>query len=79
MEDLFANNFVIFPNPAQDQIRIVLDNVVESPSFSIYNTLGQELQTGSLNNETIVDISELSFGIYFLQIGSKTQRFVKSN
>ena len=79
MDNLFTNNFVIFPNPAQDQIRIVLNNVSESPRFSIYNTLGQVLQTGSLNSETIVDISELSSGIYFLQIGSKAQRFVKSN
>lgn len=68
--------FVIYPNPAKDQIRILNGNSEGNSSFIVYNTIGQELLSGALNAETLINTSTLSSGIYFLKIGTQTQRFV---
>jgi hypothetical protein len=45
-------------------------------NFIVTNTLGQELLSGFVNTETLINTSGLSAGIYFLRIGAQTQRFV---
>ena len=61
----------IYPNPATN--RIVIDTKVQShnATFKIYNAIGQELVQASANvysgnQETSVDVSSLSPGVYFI-------------
>ena len=68
--------FVIYPNPAKDQIRILNGSALGDSNFIVTNTLGQELLSGFVNTETLINTSGLSAGIYFLRIGAQTQRFV---
>lgn len=75
------NEFSIFPNPANDQLRIT--NYEKSLSgdlgVSIFDISGKLVLThkpiNPLTNETI-DISNLKSGVYFIKIGNKTQKFV---
>jgi spore coat protein CotH len=68
--------FIVYPNPANDQIRILNGNSNGNSEFYLFNTIGQELFKGSLSNETFINTSNLSSGVYFLKIGVQTQRFV---
>ncbi len=68
--------FVIYPNPANDQIRILNGSALGDSNFIVTNTLGQELLSGFVNTETLINTSGLFAGIYFLRIGAQTQRFV---
>ncbi len=70
------SSFIIYPNPAKDQIRILNGNPSGDSNFTVYNSIGQELLSGSLNAETLINTNELSTGIYFLKVGFQTQRFV---
>ena len=70
------SSFIIYPNPAKDQIRILNGSSFGDSNFTVHNTIGQELLSGSLNAETILNTSNLSSGVYFLRIGVHTQRFV---
>jgi hypothetical protein len=70
------SSFIIYPNPAKDQIRILNGTSSGASNFSVYNTIGQELLSGTLNAETLINTAELSSGIYFFKVGFQTQRFV---
>ncbi len=65
---------LIYPNPATDIVRIVVDTDVPY-IVRIFNGLGQQLITGnSVSRETSLDVSKLKQGIYFIKIesGGKT-------
>lgn len=57
----------IYPNPANNKIYIVSENIIES--VSLINSLGQTvLLSEQNNNEFIMDISQFKNGMYFIQI-----------
>lgn len=60
-------NFKIYPNPAQDLIKISTDSQLEK--ISIYNMLGVNvLEYDAHQKENTIDISFLSNGVYFVTI-----------
>ena len=65
----------LYPNPANDKIRIVGVDCVHD--IQIYNAYGMPVKTASINGESEIDISHLSSGIYFLRMGSHAMKFVK--
>ncbi len=75
------NTSRVFPNPAQNEIRVLFaDGAQENTSIAIYDAMGrciitQSVPTGS--NAEIVDVSELSDGIYTCQVSNgNTSAFV---
>lgn len=75
--------FSVYPNPAQNEITINLDEAVAH--FSILNTFGQTIVSQTSNNSSSIDISleVMEPGIYFievfdaLEISLGKKRFVK--
>lgn len=65
----------VYPNPASDVV--YLKNIpCESINYTIFNVLGQKVVSGTTNS--IISISELEKGLYFLQIaGENYQNTVK--
>ena len=77
---VFANYFSVYPNPANDVLNINSKQNIEINSLSIYNVLGQLLQT--LANPTkIIDVSGLKTGNYILKVvtenGVSSSKFSK--
>lgn len=72
--DFTADNLVkIFPNPVVDNLRI--DNYT-GPSVNIYNQMGQIVfRLDTFDNQ--IDLSHLSSGVYFLELGIERIRFIK--
>jgi hypothetical protein len=54
------------PNPATTQVHIT--SPVKLESYTISNTSGTQLQSGVLENDNNIDISQLPQGLYFLQL-----------
>jgi hypothetical protein len=54
------------PNPATTQVHIT--SPVKLESYTINNTSGTQLQSGVLENDNNIDISQLPQGLYFLQV-----------
>lgn len=71
----------LFPNPAADQIQVSFSSPLWSDQIGkIYNSQGQLMTTYHLRQGTNlqeIDISRLSPGAYFLQLGRTGQSFVK--
>jgi hypothetical protein len=72
------NHNFLFPNPASQSIRV--PNIPLNSTFKIINTLGTTLLESSFIDSEI-DVSQLSSGVYFVQIYSgdniRTAKFIK--
>jgi len=76
---------LVYPNPAGDYVEITIPPLERgSGAVSVYDVLGQ-LQSTSVNfvdtsasgGQVRIDISSLSPGVYFVQVGGKVLKFVK--
>lgn len=73
VEDVELNQLVkIFPNPATDQITLRTDLQLES--YQIFDSFGRLVDQGVFNQSLQVNLSSLTYGVYFLQ--AKTDRGV---
>jgi hypothetical protein len=60
------NKITLSPNPATTHTHIT--SPVKIESYTINNTSGTQLQSGVLENNNNIDISQLPQGLYFLQL-----------
>jgi len=71
-------NFKIIPNPNTGSFYI---KGITNGTYRIFNTVGQVVHSGGLNNDALINISEAASGIYFIEIRDgkqvDTQRFIK--
>lgn len=68
--------FNIFPNPTKNEINIELQNDIKG-KLVITNQLGQFVKELKINdNKLIVDVEELSPGIYYLNIFNKRENIL---
>lgn len=80
----FTKKFDVYPNPANDRIHYALDLFVpvEKLQIEVLDLAGRSLVDDMLINpatnlEGVLDISELSGGIYFLKVSSDLYSFNK--
>ena len=62
-----TENFVVYPNPAQDKIRI---KGASALNYRNYNINGVAVMKGKLPYNETLDVSSLNNGIYFIEIES---------
>lgn len=69
-----GNEISIYPNPVSGTMNVILNRAEE---VVIYNMVGQKVASFNGNiGANSFDASNLNSGIYFLQAGSSTQKFV---
>lgn len=68
MNGQIGDNFRIYPNPASGQLHI---SSGESCGIIIINAAGQVVLTSAITGNTILDISTLEKGIYFLKASNE--------
>lgn len=73
-ENFSSNDFVVYPNPANSEIKIKSNKVIDF--IEIYNVLGKRLLKTSKTNLSI-NIKDLRGGIYFLNVYSNGSKVVK--
>ena len=84
--DLFLENGItMYPNPAQDNITIKNSNSIQLDQLAIYDVYGRLINMIDLHDmqeKKIIDVSNLTSGVYMLQIQSNgvrtTKRFIKN-
>lgn len=79
VDDVFASNLKIYPNPANEYITVESRNI-KIKSLEIYSLLGQKMKSDLQLKNDKVDISDLSNGLYLLRVsaesGSSTRKIV---
>ena len=78
-DDYENRNVSIYPNPTQSKINLSL-NYSKEVHYKLFSPLGKQLMTGTItsSNEEI-DISHLPSNIYFLKVGNKIHKVLKTN
>lgn len=67
----------LYPNPSSDFIQI--SELTKTENYKIYNILGSEVKSGTIDNSSKANIQSLTNGAYFLKLssGNTTFRFIK--
>lgn len=70
--------FTFYPNPSQDYLNLSIVNDIFIGQVKVINMLGKTvLESNIIEKDTILDISSLNSGIYYLIIRNKFYKFVK--
>ncbi|WP_298393310.1 N-acetylmuramoyl-L-alanine amidase [Flavobacterium sp.] len=78
-----AKEITLFPNPAQNEINIIVENTLNEEIFiEIYDLTGKSVFTSSFiskesNLQKTVDISQFSVGTYFVKTTVGGEEFIK--
>lgn len=79
-ENFKNNELKIYPNPFNDYLKLSTETNLNIKTITIYNSLGQIVNTNSSNFEHI-DVSKLKTGYYFIEIvtneGKKIEKIIK--
>ncbi len=74
VDNEIAKNFTVYPNPVNKQLQLQLSPTLEFKTATIYNYYGQLVLQ---SNTTKINVSNLSSGIYFLEIETNKGKGVK--
>jgi hypothetical protein len=74
-EDNFDENILVYPNPAQNVIK--LSNMNGAENLAIYNLTGKIILTRTVDVDlTDIDISAFDSGVYFIKIYTKNESVI---
>jgi len=73
-----ANAFKVYPNPVNNVLNVERAMFDKNDALEITDVLGNRIkQTLLVTENSLVDVSELNSGVYFVKIGNSTQKFIK--
>jgi hypothetical protein len=78
-ENVPDNQFSLFPNPANHEVTVALDNehIFEVSFYSITGHKVPAIITACSDSQLKFDVSELNAGIYFIEVSSNTNKLFK--
>ena len=80
LEDVETKMFSLYPNPTEGVLTVETQNLAspqKQTTYRILNLMGQTLLEGRTEGvSTRIDVSDLSDGMYFINIEGATQKFV---
>ena len=68
----------LYPNPTDDFITLVVDDNIGVVNYSLYDTQGRMIKEGSTSSSSILDLSDMSKGSYFLKVKERTFKIIKN-
>jgi hypothetical protein len=78
IENSHQDLFSVFPNPAKNTINIKADYNLIGKAYSIYDNSGKIVLSGKINSEnTLIEIGNLSGGIYLFSVGENLKQTFK--
>ena len=83
-----TKNFQIYPNPASNNVQLIIDNEQLGETIQILDITGKTVKPiiaslvlseveGKAKQSLSIDISNLQNGIYFVKVGNTVQKFIK--
>ena len=73
-----SNLFSVYPNPANSQINVKADAKLLGSVYNVYDNVGKVVLSGKINSEnTVIDLGNLSGGIYLFSVGENLKQTFK--
>jgi hypothetical protein len=70
------NEFSVYPNPTSKQITLKANTNLVGAFYTIYDNMGKTVISGQINAaQTVIELGNLSGGIYLFSIGENKQSF----
>ena len=73
-DNIISKNFTVYPNPVNNNLQLQLAPHLEFKKATIYNYFGQLVLQ---SKTTIINVSGLSSGVYFLEVETNNGKGVK--
>ena len=77
----FASSFNIYPNPVSDRLYIETLTQTQTLTVEIYDVYGRRQSMVNGQQSTVIDVSDLNSGVYFVKVvtenGETVKRFIK--
>jgi hypothetical protein len=73
--DIETSTISVYPNPATDNITIILPENVSQGIFTLYDTQSKVLIRQEISNRDIVSVSRLATGIYIYNVRTEKQSY----
>ena len=64
------NQIQVYPNPVENNLHI-LTNYIQVNSYELYNMLGDRIKSGKLQENKVIDLSNIIEGLYFIRINTQ--------
>jgi hypothetical protein len=75
-EIIELNEFSVYPNPTSNQITLKANHQLIGAFYTIYDNMGKSVMSGQINSpQMLIELGNLSGGIYLLSIGEHKQSF----
>ena len=77
--DLFEtpkNILTLYPNPASNQINVILSDLIENENIKIFNQLGQLVLEKKASYENAINVSSLNTGTYILKYNKISKKII---
>lgn len=72
-----ADDIIVSPNPTVASIQFKSETNLMNENVAVYNTNGQLVSEKKIQSDNSVDLSELSSGIYIIQLTSDSKKSFK--
>jgi hypothetical protein len=69
-----SDDYKVFPTLVTGKLFVESRNNNENTSIEIYNSIGEKVLTDMFSDNTIIDLTELKKGIYFVNVQSDDQK-----
>jgi hypothetical protein len=77
-ESSSSNIFSVYPNPANNQINVKTNAKLFGSVYIVYDNTGKLVLTGKINSEnTVIELGNLSDGIYLFSVGENLKQTFK--
>ena len=68
----------VFPNPATDELRVMMNEANIAEMISVYDITGKEVMRQPVEGAlTTLPVSHLHTGIYLLKVNARQVKFIK--
>jgi PKD repeat protein len=75
-QDILTSGITIYPNPSSNKIILKVNNQLVGSSYIFCDSMGKIVLKGQINTEsTVIELGNLSGGIYLFSIGENKQSF----
>jgi hypothetical protein len=75
--DIETSAINVYPNPARDNINIVLPENISSAIFTLYDMQGKVLIQQQISNQDAVSIDNIATGIYIYKVTTDKQNYTR--
>jgi hypothetical protein len=73
MPEIEASTISVYPNPARNNITVILPENISYAVFTLYDMQGKALVKQNINNQDAISVNNLAAGIYIYNVTTEKQ------